>query len=61
MPSPNGQLPPDRRFFGVVLTAETAARLRELSVARGTTASEIVRQAIAVALEDETPKQDKVA
>lgn len=59
MPSPtyNG-IPANRRFFGVQLSAEMAARVKEISVARGTTASEVVRQAIAAAL-DEVPQDDK--
>ena len=57
MPSPtfNG-IPANRRFFGVQLSAEMAARLKEVSAERGTTASDVVRQAIAAALD--IPQQD---
>jgi len=55
-PTPNQQLGPDKRFLGVVVDAALAAQLKATAQARGTTASDLVRDALAAAL---SPKQEK--
>ncbi len=53
-----GKLPDDKRFLGVVLPAALANQLKAMAQARGTTASDIVRQSLQAALSNPSePKQ----
>lgn len=55
-PTPNQQLGPDKRFLGVVVDAALHGQLKATAQARGTTVSDLARDALTAAV---SPKQEQ--
>ena len=60
--SPNRQLPDGKQFLGVVLPRPLAAELKSTATARGTSASDLVRDALShyLAIASNPRPSDKV-